>query len=498
MRALREWGTGKLVAWDIRTGVVIKQLDVTLDSPPIQHQMMFAFAGRVHTFLRDGIRNTDALCKNQHLPRKGQLGPHWTHEGSLRFVTSVKTGEKLGISIREFRPIPTPSHPVLESFDVPYHLGQFSFSPIFFHASFLTLAEVIILDARGSNTLLRTGATEEDPFSPPGLFSPDGCFFGCRMRGGDISVWRNTPTGYTPWSTLQPRLPCNWFSFSPTATSILTWGPGGIQSLRPENHASPSTPKTTGHSSPRDKDLVRSSPDGTWIAIARCGGHIVTIVDPLSGTPQRSIDARTEIQDMKFIHNAIMVLGGRRIAEWNIATDGAEEVEVASRLPTHLGGAKLSDDGSQVAIFITGLSTCDVKSRQIKGWSEPGCKVEGFRFSPCGSRLWFWSTVNKFIAPYPHDTNRYFTQVEIEGGEVKSRTVDVVKDTWSLFAFLQSRDGFRIGHGGRWVEDSQGRKLFWLPPDWRVKDVEDMTWEGNFLALVDGRHEKPIIVQFQP
>ncbi|KAF9784575.1 hypothetical protein BJ322DRAFT_852578 [Thelephora terrestris] len=495
MRDFRvSWGTGKLVAWDIRTGVVIKTLDVTLDSPSVQHQMLFEFAGRVHTFLRDGTHNAQALCEGQNTSQKGQLGPNWTHEGSVRFVTSLKTGGKLRISIREFRPTPSPSHPVIESYDVPRHPGQFCFSPVSFHASFVTPVQVIILGVRDSNTLLLTGATEGDQYSPPGLFSPDGCFFACRTQRGDISVWEKTLAGYTPWSVLQPRLLCSWFSFSPTTTSILTWGPGGIQLLRPENHVSRSAPKMT-RSNPRGgKDLVTSSTDGAWIATAQPGGHIITLFDSLSGTPQLSIDAGPEIQDMKFVRNDLLVLGGRRLARWSLVADGAREMEVVSGIPTQMGRVRLSNDGTRVVIFSIAVHLYDVESRQISNLPQPGSTIQGLRFSPCGSQVRLWSPVSQ---PFqPSDADRYFVQVEIEGRQLVSSTVHIVKDTWSLLSFLQSLDGFFIGRGGRWVEDSRGRKVFWLRPDWRVMDADDMIWEGN--SLVGSIHGKPILIQFSP
>ena len=495
----------KLVVWDTQTGVIVKQLGYR-DSGWIgndKHRRMFTFAEMAHSLLKDDTLNTKSLSKIRQAPKDWEPGPHWFHEESLYFTTTLETCDKLEISIREFRPTPTPSYPVVESFRVPYHEGQLSFSPVSFHASFLTNTEVIILDVRNSNTLLHTEVSPQ-PYYPTGLFSPDGCFFVCEMQGQDISVWKNTPAGYIPWSTIRPRLPWEGFSLSPTATSILTWGPGGIQLLRPDNCISPLVPYIKEPDLQDDNHLVASSTGATCIATSRQWCCSVTILDPLSGTLLHSIDTGSEVQDIKFVDNTLLVLSGHRLARWSLGASGPRGVEVDSEDLPDLGPVKhltLSNDGAQIACVGNKLHMYDVKSRRVIS----SCRVpriyagvEGVRFSPSGSKLWFWSVSYDDRPGHPFDANGHIMQAEIKRGRFASSIEHDVEDGWSLFAFLQSRDGLRIGAGGKWVEDSEGRKLFWLPPNWRVKDVDDVRWEGNYLALVDGRHEMPIIIQFRP
>ena len=491
MSSPRVWRHGKLVAWDIQTGIVVEELQVKLDSGSIQRRAL-EFAGRVHT-LRDGTFNAIALEGGE------EVGPHWTHEGSLYFATTLYTGDNYAIRIREFQPTSTPSYPVIKEFQVAYPGGEFSFSPTSFHASFVTERKVVILDVRDSNTLLHTEAIQTSYHYSPGLFSPNGCFFACETLRRDIAVWKNSPDGYIPWSTVPPRLPCEGFSFSPTATSILTWGSDGIQLLRPDNRVSPPAPDTTEPN--RDNHLVTSSIDGKRIATTRYGGRVIIILDSALGTKRHSIDVGSGIQDMRLVSNAILVLGEHRLARWNFETDGGKEVEVDSGILTDLGPVRhlaLSNDGARIACIRNKLLMYDLKSQRIIGShvvQTIRSGVEGVRFSPCGSKLWFWSVVSDHRPGY---TFGYLFQVDIEGGHFASSRVHGLEDGWSLLALFQSRDGFRIGRGGRWVEDSGGRKLFWLPPNWRVKDARHVIWEGNLLAFVDGRHREPIIIHFQP
>ena len=457
---------------------------------------MSEFVGSVHTFLRDDTINAKALCQDQRISLDGQLGPHWTQGESLRFTTSLRAGDELKISIREFRPTPTPSHPVVESFHVPYYDAEFSFSPVSSHASFLTETKIIILNVRDSNILLHTETTQGSYCCPSGVFSPDGCFFACRALYRDIHVWKNTPTGYIPWSTFRPRIICDNLSFSPASTSILTRGPDGIQLSRPDNLASPPAASEAEPRLALGSHLVTSSTVGTWIATARIGGHTITILDSPSGSPRHSIDTGFKIHDIKLVHDSILVLGIRKLAKWDIEPDGARKVDGEILHPMGHYRLILSGDGARIAGVGENILMYDVKSQQlIRRCKAPRYGAYGVRFSHCGSKLCFWPV--SYLTK-PGDLSGYFTEVEIDGEQFANTAVQVLPDGWSFFACLPSRDGFRIGRGGRWVEDSRGRKLLWLPPNWKVRYPQDAVWEGNLLALVDCRHKEPIVIQVEP
>lgn len=390
-------------------------------------------------------------------------------------------------------------------FHVPYFSGGFSFSPIFFHASFVTEMRVVILGVHDSATLLHLEATKEF-YNPPGSFSPDGSFFACETQMCDISVWRCTPTGYIPWCTVQPRLPCDGFSFSPTTTSILTWGQGGIQLLHLDNCVSPSVPNITRSYHPGLNYLVTIPADGAWIAIAQQHGQIVTMLDPLLGTSQHSINTKSQIQDIKSVNNTLLVFDRNRLVKWDIKTNEATEIEINPEILAllhHSDQLALSVNGAWIAFLNHKLIVYDIKAQQVVSSCEvkPAFfkdKVEGVKFSPCGSKLWFWYAKYDDDPRYQFIMEGYFIEAEIEGGHIMSRIEQSLTDEWSLLAFLQSQDGFCIGHGGRWVEDSRGRKVFWLPPSWRVRKIDELIWEGNFLALVNCHHKEPIIIEFQP
>lgn len=147
-----------IVVWDIKTGVVAK--DIMID---IWGLRRIVFSGNYTiTLVTDYFKifrmydplESALLCEGEILPQFDRwLGAHWSHEDALRFATSFETDESLAINIHEFQP-PSSSLPMVESFLLPHHDGEFSFSPVSFHASFVTKREIAILDIWDSETLL--------------------------------------------------------------------------------------------------------------------------------------------------------------------------------------------------------------------------------------------------------------------------------------------------------------------------------------------------------
>jgi WD40 repeat protein len=224
-----------IVVWDIKTGAIINDIVNSFEG---DCRIMFSgnYTVTLITDYSKAFRAYDALngallYEGEILPRFDRsLGAYWEHGESLRLATSYAAGGKLAIDIHQLQSSSAPLFQIVKSFVVPPHDGKFSFSPVSFHASFVTETEITLLDVRGSEVLLRTEAPQP-LYLLPGRFSPDGGFFACGTWESEIHVWKNTPAGYTPWSGLKPRLDFGSFSFSPTATSILAWGGEGVQLL---------------------------------------------------------------------------------------------------------------------------------------------------------------------------------------------------------------------------------------------------------------------------
>ena len=444
--------------------------------------------GRYGTFRTYGGPNAaHTTCSDKLRSPPGFLtGAHWIHERALRFFTSFKAIGKCVVNIREFRPTSNPPFSeVIESFQFPSYNGEFSFSPVSFHASFVTKTKVIILDIRGSRILLRVETTRT-LYTPSGCFSHDGRFFACGTWEHEIHIWKNTPASYVPWSNLRPRLPFKGFSFSPTAPSILTWGLEGIQLSEPGNRPTVLPPDKLDRRHQHGNHLVAYSAEGTHIATTRRGNSAVTILDALPSTPRRSFDANVAILDIEIVDDTIFVAGGRKISSWRLKTGepaGDHEIPAITASTPHL---TLSDDCSKMAaVDVRGISLYDVRTQSVLYRHTELDWVSDIRFSPDGRQLWFvpgFNTISSFV--------------KLEMGDPANATTEETSDLWSWIN-LFSRYGWRIGGESEWVADSRGNKILWLPLSWRAKQWRDVRWDGRFLALVHRDHPDPIIIEFR-
>jgi len=245
---------------------------------------------------------------------------HWGHGDSLLLATSFEIGGKITIDIQDLQPTSSPPFPATESFLLPPHDGAFSFSPVSFHASFSATREVVILNVRDLEILLRAEEIVDPGHAEPGRFSPDGCFF-AYMRVDRICVWKNTSTGYVPWSNFVTQFP--WlrnFAFSPSAISILSWTNYGMELL--DNHFRPPSPKNTRHRHGTGVHLVAYSADGTHIATAWTLEGVVTILDPLLDTPQQYINTNMRILEIKIFDNVLFVVGEHELVSWGLGVGG--------------------------------------------------------------------------------------------------------------------------------------------------------------------------------
>ena len=392
--------TESIVVWDIKTGVIVKEIVTDIEGlDRIVFSGYYAVTlvmNYCEVFRTYGALNGTLLCEGQILPRfDRRLGALWEYGESLRFATSCITDGESTIDIHQLQPSSTPPFPTIESFIVSPHDGKFSFSPVSFHASFVTWTDITVLDVRNSKILMRAEAPELLYF-PPGCFSPDGGFFACGTLENEIHVWKNTSAGYTTWSRLKPRLRFDSFSFSPTAVSILAWGPDGVQLLDNHTHI-PSLDKMTPNHD-RGDHLVVYSKDGTWSAAARRGGNVLTIADTLPDTPQRSINTTMRILDVGIVGNTVFTTDLREVVGWDLEVGeivhralcmAVVEIEATAIGPN---GARstLSTDCSWVTFTVHGTIFLYGFEDQLVLYKYPADRdATDIQFAPDGRQLCF-------------------------------------------------------------------------------------------------------------
>ena len=94
----------------------------------------------------------------------------------------------------------------------------------------------------------------------------------------------------------------------------------------------------------------------------------------------------------------------------------------------------------------------------------------------------------------------YFVELEVPGNwdslDREHQTILKITKGDGELLFGHSSCGYSCGIDSKWVMDPRGRKMLWLPPNWRFSTWEEARWDGNFLALLHQYHPEPIIIEF--
>ena len=478
-----------LVVWDIKTGVVILEAKTDHCGKILfygDQKIAILVERGVQSFYIYDVSNRTLLFQGGSVSQHGTgFGAHWTHEGTLHFATSFERNGKFMINIYKFQPTSIPPLHKLSSFPVPPQEGNFSFSPVSFHASFVTNTKVVILDVQNSKLLLHS---EDVQVHNAGQFSPNGCFFACKISMLKIYVWQNTPTGYVPWRTFTSRLPVLAFLWSPTSDLFLCHCGEEMVLLHPDRHFDPlSSDENKPNYWPESYSVVHPT-DHPYIGIAQQRNGIVTILDSLSATIQWVINTGMEIYDIKMIDNTVYVVDMHKLVSWHFGAGGVVPgVSEALDFGADAQSRALSHDCTQVAFVREGVVFLyDVKAQKIlKSFKGGGSRPYRIRFSPDGHQL-LCVHLNPLMDGecVKLDITEDWSSMEVTSEHIKGYL-----SWYNLF----SSGGYYVGMEMKWVINSGDNKILWLPPHWRRR----VRWEGNYLALVDHLHPIPIIIEFQ-
>ena len=346
----------KLIIWDTQTGVVVGELDTWLADRIIFHGDQRTITLCTWSLVFSTYDTLTGLQLSKDISTSSpysRFGGYWTQRDTLQFATSSKATGGSVINIYKLQPTLVPPLYMLSSFHIPFTMKEFSFSPVSFHASFVTQDELIVLDVWTSQLLLQTKVAGVNPQKLP-EFSPNGHFVACQTFDHEICIWQNGLNGYVPWCNLGAWFPFEGFSWSPTSALILGWGFGGIQLLCPNNHSFPLSNKASPNLQGKNY-LVAYSADEAYIATTKEGYSVVTVLDCLWGTTPQLINTDMKIMDIKIVDNAVFVADRCRIVSWNLgaagmvhsAYDGVTTISPTNNVNIH--SLRLSPDCSLVA-----------------------------------------------------------------------------------------------------------------------------------------------------
>ena len=425
---------------------------------------------------------------------------------TLWFVESLITDGEHVIDIKELQTTsPTPLH-TLSSFPIPLQDVYFSFSLVLLHASFTSWTEVVVLDVQNSKTLLRAQVVHND--ISPGEFSPNGCFFACKISEEEICVWQNAPTGYLPWRSLRIRFPCSSLLFSPTTAQILCCYEG-IQILSLDNNTSLPSPARVGPCCSYWQHLVAYFPDWVHIAMAQRCGSVVTVFNHLLGTSQQFNNSDMEIQDIKVVACTLFVVDRHKLVSWDLEAGGTSGIFNGARRVVINDTLAIDPDARHLTLSHNCSQLAFTRDRKafLYNLTAPGPitiytsdTILGLQFPADQHKLWLHTSTKTLRDGYSTawTISYWFVELQIMEGRGFGDVTTSSPLGPHKWAHLSSDECSINSHLDCWVEDSGGKKLLWLPPSWRAGNKHNIKWNSNFLALVDGHHSEPIIIQFHP
>ena len=516
---------GFVVSWDLQTGGVVSAIEWKgpQDAQAGNAHITYSKNGKMVAVLPQyksfttisiydivvGVHLHDVdlgTRKNQKLPSGALLAyTIWTHGESLRFATPEPTG----ITIWQvgFTPGATPTE--VETVSIPDNavdtfvfkpreqkdLLQTQFNPASCRLAFVSGTErtLRVWDGRVSKFLLEHRGTRFDLIT----FSPDGRFFACTIPQTEVCLWKESPTGYSPFRKLTPNTRFPTLHFSPNSESIITSHGSTIQLWHTK---SSSVTFSTPTPPPQDtgKYLLAFLPDRSSAVIARRKDKTVTVLDLESGDLLLTIETSIEIYGLRPIENTIVVIGDEKAITWSLpAGDFLPDARMSVEDSTRTINFRDVDDS---LVFATSISP-DSRYIALAGYCDEeefldiycpsaGWKIRGdgrgfeLWFAPDGHEIWCATDNEAKVFAITQDALNY------------TRTVADIGDGLLGCPWGPSR-GYKVTHDG-WVLGAGGERLLMLPSLWKSPFKVDRVWNGKFLAIVHDELPVPVILELEP
>ncbi|KAF9646645.1 hypothetical protein BDM02DRAFT_3188688 [Thelephora ganbajun] len=480
---------GGIMSWDLQTGGLVSAIE--LENQKACLSATYSACGTmVATFCRMNSTPTISIY-------------------NLLFGTRTYSHSPEGLTLEEvgFASSHTPAW--VESLSIPDGFDsshKYQFHPTSSRLAFATGRSVHVWDARDSKFLLEFTDAEDCRVTSIS-FSPDGRFFAYGTLDLEIHLWKESPTGYT----LHRKFISNTRDFeplfSPNGESIIAVGLESIQLWRTtDSVASLSGVSTPAFRGSKKAFIAGFSPDEASVAVARTEGETVVVLDLKSGIPRLMIDMGVKVYGVGVAGSAVVVVGEGKIVAWNLP---ARSHVLNSRVNINDRVLTTAFDHPSFPTWeswpITSVSS-DLRRIAMVEWGR-GIK------SHC---LHLYDTLTRHClasVPIMYGISPWFT---LDGCEVRLALHNGDTERWKIIEDSESNitglehlgssshppGGFpwRSSRGYRvtddhWVLSPSGKRLLWLPPNWRLNELCGM-WSGRFRALFGSQLLEPVILEF--
>ena len=516
---------GKLTNWDLQTGGLVGAI---LPEPDIDYGTYIS-----STYSPDGKMIAAAYWNNSsstgiifiynllsttfihsHQVSDGCIIPTLQTHGECVQFTTVKPG-----SITIWEVGFTSTHPLVEIKSLPTPDMEFPFQELHQRYNVLSLPalhqlastlsdEVFVWDAQDSRFLLK--------FSPPSnatsiSFSPDGRFFACKTCDGEVYLWKESPTGYVLHQTvtLPDSTGRRGIFLSPNGGSVVVLGGTTLHLWHTTDPITP--PSSVPTKSFQTNFILEFSPDRTFSAVGWHCHTTVTVLNLKSGCVQLTIDTGMEVIGLKVTGGTITAISKGKVVTWNLPMGDCNinaRANISNSIQTttfdyhksnHPKRAFMSPNLNLVATTWydgreEGLNIFNVSTG--KPITDTDLYGRAPWFSPDGCEVWC-----RFLFPMGGKTASGWAITETDDGGSSHTVLGPLGSAaclWPSGGFpWESPCGHKITGNG-WLLNSNGKRLMWLPHNWRLDDWDawyHRKWAGQFLGLSQHGLQEAVILE---
>ena len=495
---------GDIISWDPRTGVVTSTI------PPEKHEHVLDLTSVAYspcgTMFGGLFRNDNTFIISIYNARSGKrIASHsfdgtslheiWVEDRCLRFAATTSNS----ITTWEVGFAQTPPPAEVGSLYPLDNVRHFSFHPIPSLFAFISGRDVKVRDAQTSKFLLESS---HDGWPRRVSISLDGSLLSYGTSGQEFYIWKKSPTGYT----LHRKLASNTVNcgplISPCGQSIIAYGGSTVQLWRTTDPTAP--PSAIPSQTPQkiEEDLmVGFSPDEPLVAVARAGSRTITILELKSDGPEISrltIDTGVKVHGVGVTGSAVVVIGDEHIITWKLS-DRNDPIPRADRVRA------VSFDHPPFPILAPRPTTSvspDLRRAAIVEYGQAGSRLHLYDVNTgdCLASVPMVLKASPWFVPDKPDI-----WCVTDGGEsdvweiVKNEPAATNLEHRGSPARLPSGFPWRPSHGysvteSRWVLNSSGKRLLWLPPNWRSGGWNRM-WNKQHLVLLDRKLPDVVILE---
>jgi len=505
-----------LISWDLQTGVVVSA--ISAEGVDYSGSIAYSACGTLFGVLSHRFNatvNTYNVLSGTHICSHlvGGLvgGEIRAHGECLRFTTMTPE------SITTWEAGFASTHALTKVETLPIPDGCRDLESLLVHPTLPRLAlicegRVRVWDTQHSKFLLDSA---HRVFDYTMSFSPDGRFFASsgvtpEGRFAGIYLWKESHTGYVlhqrfiyisnPW-TIRPLI-------SPNGRSVIAFGDTGIQLWHTMESATSrsAVPAQTSRSNGR-YFVLGFSPDEALAAVVQEGDKTITVVDLKSGVPRLTIDAGMEVYGLGVSGSNIVAIGKGEIVTWDLPA-GDYVLDLRANITDSI--RTVTFDNDHHAIGRPGLDILmspDLHHVAIVRYAGPNDSYLSLYHTRTGQHLQIVTYGHSIDAPwFPPDGREVWCERD-DCGLDRWKIVEDSKSDITELEYLgstthrpdespsRSSCGYQITDD-EWILSPSGKRLFWLPPQWRGWDMQEV-WGKRFLALLGCKLPEAVILELE-